>query len=222
MANQPLKISWTLCRPMIKNDHPIHLDALLAWAAVRIAEEQGAENHFAAQDDLPLAKDDNGTWKASMLIKRNSWSSLLFPMTKPFNVYLDDADIYYEKKNIQFTPATGKFKAFDFRVQAGWCSEVNAWCIGDPDQVKLLLSRITSLGKLSRNNFGAIRDFSVIDDPAAEQLWQIRTLPLALDNPVLPGYARAMRVSAPPYWDKTRLEPCQVPIDPQGLCPANC
>ena len=139
-------------------------------------------------------------------------------MTKPFNVYLDDANIYYQKKNILFTPATGKFKAFDLRLQAGWCSEVNAWCIGDPDKVKHLLSRISSLGKLSRNNFGAIKDFSVNDDPAAEKLWQVRTLPLALDHPVQPGYARAMRVCAPPYWDKTRLEACQVPIDPQGLC----
>jgi len=217
-AVKPLKINWTFTRPIIKNDHPIHLDALLAWAAVKMAEEQGMIDHFDAQDDLPIAKTPDGIWKASMLVKSNSRSSLLFPMTKPFNVYLDDADIYYEKKNVHFTPGTGRFKAFDLRVQAEWCSEINAWCIGDEKKIKKLLSKITNIGKLARNNFGAIKECRITEDPMAEELWQVRTLRLPENAPVRQGYAKAMRVCTPPYWDKTKSEICQVPVDPQKIC----
>ncbi len=219
---EPLCITWSLNRPMVCSDYPIHLDSLVAWALVDEARENGVEDCFSVIENLPLEKTADNIWKASVLIRYPASSIQVTSMTKPFNVYMEDAGVFYETKIKRFTPGSGKFKAFDLRVASQWQEKVVAWCIGEKGRLKELLSRIQNLGKLSRNNFGQIISLEITKDIEAKQLWELRTTPLSLEAPPKKGFARAMRVCRPPYWDKTKFEPCQTPVDPEKIARINC
>lgn len=218
MIMEPLKIVWHLKRPMICNDIPLHLDSLVAWAAVEEAKEKGVEDYLSVLGYLPLGKTKDDIWQASQLIYNNESSIQVFSMTKPFNMYLEDAETHFDLgRKKQFKAGEGKFKGYDLRLNQQWRDIATAWCIGDKERLEILLPRITNLGKISRNNFGAVSSVEIVPDQQAEKLCELRTTPLSLDKPVKKGFARAMRVCSPPYWEKTRLEPCQVPIDVKEL-----
>lgn len=212
MNAQPVKVSFQLTRPMRSPEHPIHLDALLAWSAVREAEEAGHPEPLEAQHQLPLQDQDGPggkVWCASQLM----WQPLAPPeqifMTKRFE--LDElasrrGKVYQGGPNVM-TQGTGPFKSFVLQAPVVWTRQVVAYGIGDLDRIRQLLARVTHLGKLRRIGLGQIGRYEVEHDPAAEIYWPLRVMPRQVE-----GYEPMIAVTSPPYWELERRQPAWVPM----------
>lgn len=194
---QPLQVTFEIDTPMRAPEEPIHLDALLAWAAV---EEAGGD--IAAQERLPLeryeAKDGQWVWCASRVIPR-----VLFRDQMPAIRAFRPADWARAKGEVfqggpnKVSPGTGPYKAYQFSIPTIQVDFARAWCIGDPHRVVDLLDRVSHLGKLRRLGCGRVRTVRVEKDPLAEERWKLRTMPDAQE-----GYRQAHMTLRPPYWDR--------------------
>lgn len=191
----------------------MHLDALLAWSAVREAEEAGHPSPLDAQESLPLASDageGGAVWCASQLM----WQPLAPPnqmmVTKRFELeeLARRKGKVYEGGPNQMTPGTGPYKSFMFHVPTVWASQVVAYAIGNLSEVDRLLSRVTHIGKMRRIGLGQIGHYQVDVDQEAERFWKLRIMPRALD-----GYEPIMAVTRPPYWGSERRQPAWVPMN---------
>jgi CRISPR type IV-associated protein Csf3 len=77
--------------------------------------------------------------------------------------------------------------------------QLQAWCIGDEDELYSLLSPeagfVTHIGPRKRSGLGEVVDFKIEPDEAAHDLWSRRVLPWPHEGAV------SMRLAArPPYW----------------------
>lgn len=213
MNTSPLKITFRLDRPIRCPEYPIHLDALLAWAAVREAEEAGHPHPLEAQENLPLAfeEGEGGTiWCASHLM----WQPLAPPeqvfLTKRFeleNLARRKGKVYEGGPNLM-TQGTGPYKSFVLQVPTVWTTHVVAYALGDPDRITSLLSKVTHLGKMRRIGLGQIATRHVDLDSKAEHFWKLRIMPRAM-----PGYEPIFAVTRPPYWGTERRQPAWVPMN---------
>lgn len=68
---RPLRITIDLLTPMVESAEPVHLDSLLAWAAVQEAHVSGTfKDYDSVLSTLPLAREERPegwVWKASFL-----------------------------------------------------------------------------------------------------------------------------------------------------------
>ena len=182
---RPFRVSWRLNQPVCLSENRLHLDALLAWANVNNAIRNGApsKDALAVQETLPLERvvGDSGKWiwKASSLVFTFSSPPFLVQCVRRTDV----DSISFARKNLirttrtQLEQGTGPYKDFDLRVAVQWVESVIAYGVGEIDAIQRLLSSVTSLGKLTRNGWGKIADFSIHEDKEAETRWQFRTLP---------------------------------------------
>lgn len=209
---EPLRIRWSLARPMMLPDRPIHLDALLAWARVEEDRERGL-NFWEGQDDLPLEKFETSSgwvWKAS-------WLAIL-PAGRLFHVSmvrrtdeeafaLDQRDGIWasnRRRMAYVNVASGQCKAYAFSTTAQWVDQVEAHCVGDRDRVQQLLSRVEALGRLTRNGYGRVARLEV-EPGAAPNAWCWRSMPA--DAELGEGWARSVGTLVPPYWQsKNRVD----------------
>jgi len=194
---QPLAIRFSLITEMILPEAPIHLDALLAWAAV-----DAAGGDLAAQDALPLdrhtAEDGAWVWKASMLATSPVEIRNNVPMVRSFEPWqsgMDKGEVYEGGPNVM-TTGTGPYKAYIFTRHSGLIKEARAWCVGDLEKVTALLSRLTHIGKLSRLDFGRIESVDVKADEDTNA-WKFRVIPWEAD-----GYDKTHECVRPPYWKR--------------------
>ena len=213
---RPLRIEWTLGTPMVAGAHPLHLDALVAYAVTEEALRSGRHASGSIRDlatELPLDKevrDGEWAWKASALsVAAGGSHSMRFWTRKT------DAMDYAER--VAGGGIEGKFRfplkpyAYKIDTQRGifkqlfkffpvrQVDKVVAWCIGDLDRLEEILAPeagyITHLGSKTRMGFGRITSFSIQVDEAAHANWERRVLPWPHEGAV------AMRISAhPPYW----------------------
>lgn len=209
---EPLRIEWTLARPLRVPEMPIHADALLAWAAVREAEEAGHPEPLSAQDDLPLASEDGdggAVWCASQLL----WANLAPPQqmltTKRF-----EADELATRRGkvyvggpVALPQGTGPYKGFVITTPTVWTSRVVAYVVGERGRVTELLARVTHIGKQRRIGLGLISSASVVDDPTASERWRFRVMPRPQ-----PGYEPIVAVTRPPYWAQERRQAAWMPL----------
>lgn len=214
---RPLKVTWKLSSPVALPTYPIHLDALLAWAKVnRAIQEGGYENPFEEQENLPL-ESANETWKASRLVFEAAAEPFLVPFIRKANVveFADDRRRgYYESNRNSFTLGTGPYKAFDMRLPAQIMSKATAWCVGNKEEIESLLCDVTAIGKWSKNGYGAVSSFTVEAAPAEEiEFWRNRVLPAHRSDLLLPDvpYAPSAGRCRPPYWDKTNMAMVMIP-----------
>lgn len=217
----PIKIQWELIRPKAcVNDSPIHLDDLLAWAVVDRERQAGRGDDpglYSAAQHLPLAKHETmgNVWMASMLTFEVRGPIFFMPMVKRFDLeqFVINNGLLYTLKMQTINSAGGRFKAYDMRVPLQWCTSATAYCIGDREEIKKLLSRVSNLGKFGRHNLGLVKSFTIEEDPEAQDKWRYRALPLLDVNNVLPGYAAAWGRAWPPYWLRTDRQRIQVPCE---------
>jgi len=197
----PLRIDIELCSPMVEPSSPLHLDALLAWAAVAEATANGDEEPLVAQETLPLERD-LGVWCASAL----SFEVLAPPSMRFCTKRTDVPDIAQAVANGLIASAPNKFdinrgpwrqSLYFFTVQHAITA--SAWCIGDAERIAALLDRVRYLGARRRNGHGKIARISVTHDDDAHARWRERVLPEQQE-----GYLPLMATTAPPYWDRTR------------------
>jgi CRISPR type IV-associated protein Csf3 len=182
---------------------PIHLDALIAWAAVF---ETGGQT-YEAQDHLPLEKytaaSGKWTWKASQLVY-NSGHRQSIPLTRRLDVdecARDQTDGVFRANNLNvLTPGTGVYKSYNFMVPIVAVDVVHAWCVGEEKTIERLLSHVRHVGKLGRIDYGRIKKWTVtIDDEPNRERWRLRTMPDSHD-----GYNATIGTLSPPYWERAR------------------
>lgn len=215
---QPLCIEWRFCSPLVlPSDHPVHLDALLAYACVARAERAGSEDPLSAQEDLPLAQE-GGVWKASQLVFEPYTTPGLFNMVRRFDpdALAAAKGVIFDTRKNKFESGTGKFRAFAMRYPYQWMERAQAWCFGDPEKIEDLLGELTHIGKLARNGFGKVtkRTVSVVSEPQAE-LWRLRAIPCDRQMELSgASYAPRPYRLRPPYWMREGLEMARLPLDP--------
>lgn len=87
--------------------------------------------------------------------------------------------------------------------------QVQAWCIGDPDELHALLAPesgyLTHIGPRKRSGHGAIDAFEIVEDDSARELWAQRVLPWPHEGAVEMNLA-----SRPPYWAAENRGVCYV------------
>lgn len=213
--NRPLRLTWHLTTPVAGLTHPIHLDALVAYAVTEEALRSGECDPKASvrslSDNLPLGKavGDGGLWcwQSSALQghtkvhARRMWTSknnfydlcrrirdqqIVGKFDLPMKRFSMKLDDAHMKQNFQFFPVR-------------YIDTFTAWCIGDEDRLLELLAPesgfITRIGARKRNGLGIVHSFEIARDDAALERWQQRMLPWPID-----GAVPVMAAHKPPYW----------------------
>jgi CRISPR type IV-associated protein Csf3 len=210
---EPLRVECRLQTPMAESGHPLHLDALLAWARV-----DEADGDIAVNDDLPLERFEpeggDWVWRASVMAGVVLWRQQV-PFVRSYQawVWAEDHGRTYVSGRNTFPMGTGPYKGYDMRRGMVQIDRLAAYCVGDPTAIRRLLGRVTNLGGLRRWDAGRVGEWSVTPDPEALTLWERRVMPVPL-----PGYRRAMQTLRPPYWDRARHSEAWVPPQLSERC----
>ncbi|WP_420213420.1 type IV CRISPR-associated protein Csf3 (plasmid) [Burkholderia aenigmatica] len=217
----PLKLTWTLATPMVAGAHPLHLDALIAFA---ITEEglralgKDARDHRTlfefAQSPLPLEREQRGDawcWKASAITPDGD------PGPHSMRFWTRKTDAYDMARRIESGQIEGRYrfplKPYAYKVDTvrglfkqqfkffpvRQVARLQAWCIGDEDRLLDLLAPesgyVTHLGGKGRMGYGRIASFHIERDSDASERWKRRVLPWPHDGAELVRMA-----TRPPYW----------------------
>lgn len=222
----PLRVTWRLRRPVWHMAHGLHLDSLLAWAAVqRITPDPFTyeEDICATLASLPLdkARGPGGawTWKASQV--QFDWTGPpvakpLVRRTDPLSFIVDRDRGLFESGLSVLNTGSGQWRGYLEACWAQWAPTAQAWCVGNAREILSLLREVPSLGPCARLMGGEVVHVTVSPDPLALDLWRRRTLPAG--SP----YATANHVPAvatilPPYFRRSQAQHALVyssPLDP--------
>jgi CRISPR type IV-associated protein Csf3 len=212
MAMVPLRVTFDLSTHVSLTDVPLHLDGVLAWAAVEIATRDGVLDLDHAAAKLPLArKGDPEVWCASAI----EFDFLDVPnlrlMTRTTNVEayaeaIDNGQIKLSRERQNLPTDSGPLRNFMLTVPTRPCKTAHAWCIGDAGEIGKLLKEIKFLGKYGRMGFGCIEKITVEPDNKAKTAWKRRHLPWAE-----PGYLPVTGNFQAPYWNKSTMTKVYVP-----------
>lgn len=222
---KPLRLRWTLATPMVVGAHPLHLDALVAFAMTEVALRNSpvANPSFAElAKDLPLGRAEEGAlwcWQASALSVDTASHAMRYWTRKT------DTDDYSARVAAGQIEGRFKFplKAFAYKIdtQRGLFKQqfkffpvkqvhtVTAWCIGDEELLGNLLDPnaglVTHLGGKARMGMGKIASFEIVHDEEAHHRWTRRVLPWPHEESV--PVRMAVR---PPYWDIANISDAYV------------
>ncbi|RQZ31662.1 type IV CRISPR-associated protein Csf3 [Burkholderia sp. Bp9017] len=206
---------------MVAGAHPLHLDALIAYAIVE--ESLRAAGAWEADPktlrelaDFPLPlerdqRDDARCWKASAIVPGGD------PGPHSMRFWTRKTDAYDMARRIEGGQIEGRYKfplkQYAYKVDTArgllkqqfkffpvrQVEQVHAWCVGDEDRLVDLLSPetgyVTHLGAKARMGYGRIRSFHIERDDAARDLWQRRVLPWPHE-----GAEAVAMATRPPYW----------------------
>ena len=208
---KPFKVTFNLNWEVAVPRHLIHLDDLLAWAAVDAARKRGVVDPIPAKDELPLdwhSCASGWCWKASALRFQVLSEPRLLCRTRrvDYETIARKKDNLIEFQMNKFTEGTGQYKGFDLRDAVQWVDFAYGYGVGDVSAVESLLERIHFIGGLRKLGFGRVRSFDVspVDD---DQAWRYRHLPEPLGD-----HVPAVGGLNPPYWDRTRHQTIYEPI----------
>ena len=213
------RVTFKLGGEMAVPHHLIHLDDLLAWAAVDAAREGRVDDPIAAKDDLPLERHETKAgwcWKASALRFQVLTEPRLLCRTRrvDYETIARAKDDLIEFRANKFTAGTGQYKGFDLRDAVQWVDSAEAFGVGDQVAVEELLARIQFIGGLRKIGFGRVRsvELTATDERDA---WRYRHLPEPFGEhvPTIGGLT-------PPYWERTRHQTVYEPIAEVQPCPS--
>lgn len=207
-----MRITWEISTPMVEPDHPIHLDALLAFSIYEetLSIGAGVQSAITATGDLPVESTAEGIPMTSQLFLE---ANPAVPMELMPRVRSTDIDWATEEmlrggvartKRSYTNLSTGRFRRFDIRTPVRWYTSATAWCLGDRDGVEECLSRIEHIGKLTRLGHGRVESMTISEDPMAERLWRLRSLPATMSGSSL--HFRAFGGCRLPYWDRANYQ----------------
>jgi CRISPR type IV-associated protein Csf3 len=200
---KPIRIDFDLASPVIEPTYPMHLDGLLAWAAVDEAIEAGVERPLATQESLPLASQ-NGVWCASAVLFDYSNSAETVAMVKRTDpLAISDALVsgVLKKAPNKLNLQSGPWRQALFFSQCRHARVATAYCVGDKQRVESLLERVRYLGAKRRLGFGRVQSITVVDDETAREGWKKRVL-----SHQEQGYVPIQAVTSPPYWERARAD----------------
>jgi hypothetical protein len=200
---EPLRIELDLATNMVASS-PIHLDGLLAFAAVR-----RAGGNLSAQKQIPVQFDERyGVWASSYLIAPALWRDRVTAIRKadPWGTFLKQGKVFTGGgKKMQV--GSGPHKAYQFFYSSIQAPKAVAWCIGNREEIESLLSEIRSIGPLSRTLAGEIAAFRVVPDKSAVDWWKVRHLCAEHASKIhdldLGMYHLGVGGIMPPYWKRS-------------------
>lgn len=198
---EALRIEFELASPMTEASYPIHLDALVAWAAVEAAREHGDPEPLSAQDHLPLAKD-GGVWCASALHLERVDAPFTVAQTKRTDMQQFSEALYggvLKKAPNKLNLGQGPWRQALYFSQCQQVARATAWCVGEKDELLQLLSRVDYIGARRRNGRGRVVRLVIQPDASATDRWRERIMADRQD-----GYVPIQAVTSPPYWDRGR------------------
>jgi len=217
---EPLKIHWQFARPVVVPAHPIHLDALLAWAAVDEAVSQGQSDPLSAADSLPLAcwtaNSGAWVWQASQLRFRGRHGGFMTQSQRRAELYelaVNQARGVFRTRRHPIKrarPGAGPYKGYVLWTSMAWYMEATAYCTGESDRIQELLARVRFIGKRRRERNGEVAAMEISHSPDPDA-WRDRRLPIdpSIDRE---GYAYSMGPLRPPYWRRCTAVPGLDPV----------
>ncbi|MBU2786268.1 hypothetical protein HAP93_10930 [Acidithiobacillus ferriphilus] len=212
---------------LVDSEHPVHLDALVAYGVMREAEIQGCDDPWRAADDLSECLDrtdgDPWVWKASRLDMPARLSGMgVFQMTnmvrksEPERFYdaLDAGDWESQRQirgSFTIDTQSGQYRGYQWYAISRSVPEVKAWAIGDYDALEYYLRHVTHIGKMGRNGYGNVTGIELAACVDTEA-WRLRCLPTDMAGKPGVRYEAAYGCLRPPYWRKTRQEVVREPM----------
>jgi CRISPR type IV-associated protein Csf3 len=221
--DEPLRITFTFCSPVVRDsEYLLHADALLAWCRVNEAESEGNADAWAAGDDLShlLAKAESEggwVWKASALHFKPASEKFMMSMIRKsepleYMYALDRGFIQIRRERTYINTMSGQERAYQFLHTYQWMEKAEAWVIGKRAEITKALTRLTAIGKLTRNGFGVLREIKVAPDEEAQTLWRVRILPTGMDGDRNHEYIPTLQCLRAPYWKKMSRVMAQEPV----------
>lgn len=221
---QALEVTFKLCSPVVMDsDHPTHLDGLLASCVSEEAQAFGSDTPWEDADDLShllerseVDASGHWVWKASALRftpASERFYTTLVRRSEPeeFMRTMDAGMLNMRRPRSYLSSATGHERAYYLLHPYQWMESVTAWCIGEPIEIQSALQRISHLGKMGRNGFGAVESFTV--QPSSEiDSWKRRYLPEGIEGLEGVQYVPATRRLRAPYWRKTGMLQGKAPL----------
>jgi hypothetical protein len=218
---EPLQIDIRLSTAMMLPSHPIHLDALLAWAAVErgYMPEVTFREALGEQDNLPLQ-----TWEHEgvsgycasclFLCKPDVSPEMLTMVRRPeFEEFANRRRTGHAVRKNTFPEGTGHYKLFCWHNPMRHYQQATAWCIGDASGVLTLLDELQFVGRMSRNGFGRIQSVTVTPAEEAKDKWRLRNLPDSMPGVAGATYMPGDAAVRPPYWKRLTFVPAKMPVD---------
>lgn len=218
----PFKVTFRFAAPVLRDsEQPIHLDALIAYAAMKDHEEIGAENPWREADDLSGYLDKTPgkqwVWKASMVmfapVSARQWVNQI-RRADPERYYNDLGKYWVGrgKQNVlginpetfKIDTRSGRQRGYQWLTAVQWMDAATAWGVGDIDAVRYALEEhITHIGKKGVNGYGRIASVEVIAAPADEaDNWMLRVLPESANGKPGIQYEPVLATLRAPYWRK--------------------
>ena len=208
-----IRLTWKLATSIVVGSHPLHLDALVAYAVAKEGMQRDPSWDVNAPLDLPLQRDVRGDlhcWMASALVPVAAGEHAMRFWTRKTNVFdyadrVGDGQIEVKTKfplksyGMKVDTARGIFKQMIKFYPVRQVNELQAWCVGDIDRVAELVSPeagfINYIGAKGRMGHGRVIDFDIQQDTDAETKWQNRVLPWPQK-----GCLEIEAATEPPYW----------------------
>jgi len=202
------------------NDGLFNLDSILAYAWMLVHHPDILQNRDLRMEniiepDLPLAKDQDGRWKASVGFYVQYAETVEY-WHKKINDF--DAAIYvdFQGKRGKINSQAGEFKSYRVPQLIRIVSDIEFYCVGDPDGIRGLLSLVTNIGKKGSQGYGYVKEWKI--EEIAEDYTDygpygiMRTKPFAgeLPDDGQTYQIRKMRLK-PPYHLHIDRVPCIIP-----------
>ena len=234
---EPLRITFHLSTPMVAPAYPIHLDALVAFAVTeqRLADPDTPKDCLLRDlaEQLPLARHEHPqgwVWQASALIPSDVGEQSIRAWTRRTNT--DDLSERIGRKEIEIGARSHnalfgdspRQNAMKLDTQRGLLKnmlqfyptveirKLEAWCIGDIDQLGYLLDPgtglISHLGKRGRIGHGQIISVDIDGDETAHEQWKKRVLPWRESA----DYVSVQAAARPPYWSPENRQNTFMPV----------
>lgn len=202
------------------NDGIFNLDSILAYAWMLVHYPDDLFNNNLQLDNLvepnlPLAKDENGRWKTSLGFYKQ-YTELIEYWHKKINDF--DAQVYVDfgKRRGKIDSTSGEYKAYRMPQLIRVISDIEFYCVGDPEEIQKYLSLVTNIGKKGAQGYGYVKEWVIeeIEEDYSETgpYGIMRHIPFTGSLP-MDGQnyqIRKMRLK-PPYHLHVDRVPCIVP-----------
>lgn len=178
----PVMVTARLTTPAVGIDtHPVHLDGPASWGAYQqhIAEHGHAslppiDDNHVTNFALPLA-----TWVSSSTwgwaCSRATYTPVGYGTSAMRRRPAADVMARYSPDQKHHL-AAGPMKARDTPLPTTLIDTVTWYALADPTELRRLLTRVWSLGRLGRHGHGRVREWSVTEH-SDRNAWKDRVMP---------------------------------------------
>ncbi len=214
----PLVIEARLRAPICLPTGDLAIDALLAWAVVQRDGIAPALDASQVQPiEIPIEREPGGRFHlasfADYVVETHErrWLNRRFPVP--------EAQLMGGPKVRRIDSRAGACKSYRLPLHCAFLVDdrIRWWCLGEPAEIRELLSLVGYLGKRRAVGLGAVERWLVEPcEPWGDGFPVVRdgmpTRPLPLDWPGLSDEApRAHSTITFPHWDHSREEQCYTP-----------